>query len=60
MILKSKPIAIRLNAKADKCYKYLQSKKVNAAYYLREGGEKAVIEKAIEFHYSEKEERLPF
>jgi hypothetical protein len=60
MLLKSKPIAIRLSHKADKCYKYLQSKKVNAAHYLREGGEQAVIDKAIEFHFEEKNEKLPF
>ena len=60
MILKAKPIAIRLSHKADKCYRYLQSKKVNAAYYLREGGEQAVIDKAIEFNYEEKEDKLPF
>lgn len=60
MKLKSKPIAIRLSHKADRCYHYLRSKKVNAAHYLREGGEKLVIEKAIEFNYKEKDEYLPF
>lgn len=60
MKLKARPIAIRLSHKADKCYRYLQSKKVNAARYLREGGEQAVIDKAIEFYYKEKEEDLPF
>ena len=60
MILKGKPISIRLSIRADKCYKYLQEKKVNAAYYLRGGGEKAVIDKAIDFYYNEKKEYLPF
>ena len=59
MILKAKPISIRLSHKADKCYRFLQEKKVNAAYYLREGGEQAVIDKAIKFHYKEKI-KLPF
>lgn len=58
MLLKSRPIAIRLSIKADRCYKYLQAKKVNAAHYLREGGEKAVIDKAIEFHFEEKKEKI--
>lgn len=41
-------------------YRYLQSKKINPAIYLREGGEAAVWNKAIEFKYKPKEDKLPF
>ena len=60
MVLKSKPITIRLSLKAERCKNFLQSKKVNWVRYLLEGGEPMLIEKAIEFYYKEKEDKLPF
>ena len=51
MRLKINAISIRLNNDAMEAYRYLQTKKVNPAKYLREGGEKRLIEVAEEFKY---------
>ena len=40
MILKSKPITIRLSLKAERCREFLKSKKVDWSRYLLEGGDK--------------------
>lgn len=55
--LYNKPISIRLSERCMKAWLYLQKHKVNAVDCLREGGEKAVINKANEFYYKEKRKK---
>jgi hypothetical protein len=56
---KTYPICIRISERCLRARRYLQKMEVNPDYYMREGGEKAVINKALEFFY-EKEERKQF
>jgi hypothetical protein len=55
-----KPYPIRISTKCEKAWQYLVKHKVNAAHYLREGGEMAVINKANEFYFKYKEDYCPF
>ena len=53
----SKPYQIRLSFRCEKAWVYLQKHKVKPGSYLREGGEKAVIDKANEFYMQEKRDK---
>ena len=55
----SKPYPLRLNKECEKAWLYLSKHKLNPAYYMRFGGEKAVIDKAKEFKFKSKKENLP-
>lgn len=56
---KTYPICIRISERCLKARRYLQKMDINPDYYFREGGEKAVINKANEFFF-EKQERKDF
>ena len=55
----SKPYPLRLNSECEKAWLYLSKHKLNPAYYMRLGGEKAVIDKARDFEFKSKKENLP-
>jgi len=44
--MNSNVITIRLNSDCIDAYRFLQSKKINPAKYLRQGGEQLVIQMA--------------
>jgi len=54
MKIYSKSYPIRLTFRCEKAWKYLKMMKLNPSYYLREGGEKMVIDKANEFYFKVK------
>jgi len=47
-------VNITISQRCEKAYIYLKKHKVNAATYLKTGGEMAVINKANEFYQKEK------
>ena len=53
-------ITIRLSKDAILAYKFLQEKKINPAKYLRDGGEKHVIDTAIKNKFTLKKIKLHF
>lgn len=53
-------ITIRISKECFEAYKFLQSKKINPAKYMREGGEKKVIEMAQKNKFTIKKIKLPF
>ena len=44
--LLSNPYKVRLSFKCEKAWKYLQQHDINPCHYLRDSGEKGVIDKA--------------
>jgi hypothetical protein len=56
--LHSKPKPVRLSVRCMNAWEYLATHKVNAVHYLREGGEQAVINKANDFYFKEKRNKL--
>lgn len=53
-------ITIRLSNECIEAYRFLQSKKINPAKYLRQGGEKLVISIALNNKFTLKKVKLPF
>lgn len=53
-------ITIRISKECFEAYKFLQSKKINPAKYLRDGGEKKIIEMAAKNKFTLKKIKLPF
>ena len=53
-------ITIRLSNECIEAYRFLQSKKINPAKYLRDGGEKLVIEIANKNKFTLKKVTIPF
>ena len=53
-------ITIRLSNECIIAYRFLQSKKINPAKYLREGGEQLVIQMAQKNKLTLKKYKLPF
>ena len=53
-------ITIRLSKECIEAYRFLQSKKINPAKYLRKGGESLVISTAVKNKYKFKIKKLPF
>ena len=53
-------ITIRLSNECIEAYRFLQSKKINPAKYLRDGGEKLVIETANKNKFTLKKVTIPF
>ena len=53
-------ITIRLSTECIEAYRFLQSKKINPAKYLRQGGEKLVISTALKNKFTLKKVKLPF
>jgi len=53
-------ITIRISKECFDAYCFLQEKKINPAKYLREGGEKLVIEMAQKNKFTLKKIKLPF
>ena len=53
-------ITIRLSSQCIEAYKFLQSKKINPAKYLREGGESLVFKIAEKNKFTLKKIKLPF
>lgn len=53
-------IAIRISKECFEAYKFLQSKRVNPAKYLRDGGEQKVIEMAQKNRFALNKVKLPF
>ena len=53
-------ITIRLSNECIEAYRFLQSKKINPAKYLRQGGEKLVIDVAFKNKFKLKKVKLPF
>jgi len=55
----SKPYPLRLNFECEKAWGHLSKHKLNPTYYMRLGGEQAVIDKAKEFEFKQKNKDLP-
>ena len=53
-------ITIRLSNECIEAYRFLQSKKINPAKYLKRGGEKLVIDVAFKNKFKLKKVKLPF
>ena len=53
-------ITIRLSNECIEAYRFLQSKKINPAKYLRAGGEKLVINIALKNKFKLIKNKLPF
>ncbi len=53
-------IAIRISKECFEAYQFLKSKHINSAKYLREGGEKLVIDMANKNKFTLKKTKLPF
>lgn len=53
-------IAIRLSNECIEAYRFLQSKKINPAKYLRQGGENMVISTALKNRFKLKKVNIPF
>lgn len=53
-------ITIRLSNECIEAYRFLQSKKINPAKYLRQGGENMVILVAFKNKFKLKKVKLPF
>ncbi len=53
-------ITIRLSNECIEAYRFLQSKKINPAKYLRQGGEELVIDVAFKNKFKLKKVKLPF
>lgn len=53
-------ITIRLSNECIEAYRFLQSKKINPAKYLRQGGEELVISTALKNKFTLKKVKLPF
>ena len=53
-------ITIRLSNECIEAYRFLQSKKINPAKYLHQGGEKLVISIALNNKFTLKKVKLPF
>lgn len=53
-------ITIRLSNECIEAYRFLQSKKINSAKYLKRGGEKLVIEIANKNKFTLKKVTIPF
>ena len=58
--MNSNIITIRLSNDAITAYRFLQSKKINPAKYLRSGGEQLVIQMAQKNKFTFKKLKLPF
>ena len=53
-------ITIRLSNECIDAYRFLQSKKINPAKYLRQGGENMVISVAFKNKFTLKKIKIPF
>lgn len=53
-------ITIRLSTECIEAYRFLQSKKINPAKYLRQGGENMVISTALKNRFKFKKVNIPF
>lgn len=53
-------IAIRISKECFESYQFLQSKHINPAKYLRDGGEQKVIEMAQKNRFTLKKYKPPF
>lgn len=53
-------ITIRISKDCILAYRFLQSKKINPAKYLRDGGEKLVIQMAQKNKFKLIKNKLPF
>jgi len=53
-------ITVRLSNECIEAYRFLQSKKINPAKYLRQGGENMVISVAFKNKFTLKKIKIPF
>ena len=53
-------ITIRLSSDCIEAYRFLQTKKINPAKYLRQGGEQLVIQTAKRNKFTLKKVKIPF
>ena len=58
--MNSNVITIRLSDNAINAYRFLQSKKINPAKYLRQGGEEQLIKVALKNKFTLKINKPPF